>query len=230
VGWRFALLYQLNHKFLMKRSGLFMVILLLAALVVSPVQAQKKKKEKGWVAIFDGKCFDGWKPTTDSPSTFTIEEGTIKVAGPRAHLFYDGAVGNHDFKNFSFKADIKTMPGANSGMFIHTTYQPDGWPGQGYEIQVNQSHTDWRKTGSVYSFQDVKEVYAKDGEWYTEEIEVQGKHVTVKVNGQVINDYMEPETPKDPMKRLSHGTVALQGHDPKSVIYYKNVMVRVLPD
>ncbi len=214
----------------MKRSGLFMVILLLAALVVSPVQAQKKKKEKGWVAIFDGKSFDGWKLTTDSPSTFTIEEGTIKVAGPRAHLFYDGAVGNHDFKNFSFKADIKTMPGANSGMFIHTTYQPDGWPGQGYEIQVNQSHTDWRKTGSVYSFQDVKEVYAKDGEWYTEEIEVQGKHVTVKVNGQVINDYMEPETPKDPMKRLSHGTVALQGHDPKSVIYYKNVMVRVLPD
>ncbi|WP_373331162.1 3-keto-disaccharide hydrolase [Salmonirosea aquatica] len=192
--------------------------------------AISQKKEKGWVPIFNGKNFDGWKVTTDSPGTFTIEDGTIKVAGDRAHLFYEGPVGNHDFKNFAFKADIKTMPGANSGMFIHTAYQPDGWPAKGYEIQVNQSHTDWRKTGSVYSFQDVKEVYAKDGEWYTEEIEVQGKHVTVKVNGKVINDYTEPAEPKDAQKRLSHGTVALQGHDPKSVIYYKNVMVKVLPE
>lgn len=214
----------------MKRSVFCMAILLLTALVVSPVQAQKKKKEKGWVAIFDGKSFDGWKLTEESPSTFSIEDGTIKVAGPRAHLFYDGSVGNHDFKNFAFKADIKTMPGANSGMFIHTTYQPKGWPEQGYEIQVNQTHTDWRKTGSVYSFQDVKEVYAKDGEWYTEEIEVRGKRVTVKVNGQVINDYTEADDHKEAKKRLSRGTVALQGHDPKSVIYYKNVMIKVLPD
>ena len=95
---------------------------------------------------------------------------------------------------------------------------------------MNQSHTDWRKTGSVYGVQDVKEVYVKDGEWYTEEIEVQGKRVTVKVNGKVINDYTEPAEPTDKLKRLSRGTVALQGHDPKSVIYYKNVMIKVLPD
>jgi hypothetical protein len=212
----------------MKNLVLILIALFFAGCAKDASMAQKK--EKGWVSIFNGKNFDGWKFTTDSPGTFTIEDGTIKVAGPRAHMFYDGAVGNHDFKNFVFKADVKTMPGANSGMFIHTTYQPDGWPAKGYEIQVNQSHTDWRKTGSVYSFQDVKEVYVKDGEWYTEEIEVQGKHVTVKVNGKVINDYMEPAEPKDPQKRLSHGTVALQGHDPKSVIYYKNVMVKVLPD
>lgn len=212
----------------MKHLAFILVALLFVGCAKDTSMAQKK--EKGWVSIFNGKNFDGWKLTTDSPGTFTIEDGTIKVAGPRAHLFYDGAVGNHDFKNFAFKADIKTMPGANSGMFIHTAYQADGWPSKGYEIQVNQSHTDWRKTGSVYGVQDVKEVYAKDGEWYTEEIEVQGKRVTVKVNGKVINDYTEPADPKDTQKRLSQGTVALQGHDPKSVIYYKNVMVKVLPD
>lgn len=212
----------------MKHLAFVVVALLFMGCAKDSSMAQKK--EKGWVSIFNGKNFDGWKVTTDSPGTFTIEDGTIKVAGPRAHLFYDGAVGNHDFKNFAFKADIKTMPGANSGMFIHTTYQADGWPNKGYEIQVNQSHTDWRKTGSVYSFQDVKEVYAKDGEWYTEEIEVQGKRVTVKVNGKVINDYTEPAEPTDKLKRLSRGTVALQGHDPKSVIYYKNIMIKVLPD
>lgn len=188
------------------------------------------KTEKGWTPLFNGENFDGWKVTNDSPGTFTIEDGTIKVAGDRAHLFYEGAVGNHDFKNFAFKADVKTMPGANSGIFIHTAYQPDGWPAKGYEIQVNQSHTDWRKTGSVYGEQDVKEVYVKDGEWYTEEVEVQGKRVIVKVNGKIINDYTEPAEPKSEMKRLSHGTVALQGHDPKSVIFYKNVMIKELPN
>ncbi len=212
----------------MKYLGLFAVALLFVGCAKDASTSQKM--EKGWVSIFNGKNFDGWKITDESPGTFTVEDGMIKVAGPRAHMFYDGPVANHDFKNFAFKADIKTMPGANSGMFIHTAYQPEGWPAKGYEIQVNQSHTDWRKTGSVYSFQDVKDVYVKDGEWYTEEIEVQGKHVTVKVNGKVINDYMEPAEPKDAQKRLSHGTVALQGHDPKSVIYYKNVMVKVLPD
>ena len=192
--------------------------------------ATSQKKEKGWVSIFNGKNFDGWKVNEENPNTFTIEDGAIKVAGDRAHLFYDGPVGNHDFKNFAFKADVKTMPGANSGMFIHTDYQPKGWPAKGYEIQVNQSHTDWRKTGSVYAEQDVKEVFVKDGEWYTEEIEVQGKRVIVKVNGKVINDYTEPAEPKSNLKRLSRGTVALQGHDPKSVVYYKNIMIKQLPD
>ncbi|WP_373512648.1 DUF1080 domain-containing protein [Persicitalea sp.] len=212
----------------MKYLGLFIAALLFVGCAKDASTSQKA--EKGWVSIFNGKNFDGWKVNEENPNTFTIEDGTIKVAGPRAHLFYAGAVGNHDLKNFAFKADVKTMPGANSGMFIHTAYQPEGWPAKGYEIQVNQSHTDWRKTGSVYGEQDVKEVFVKDGEWYTEEIEVRGKQVIVKVNGKVINDYTEPAEPKSDLKRLSSGTVALQGHDPKSVIYYKNVMLKVLPD
>ena len=190
------------------------------------------KPSTGWVSIFDGKSLDGWKVTTDDPATFSVKDGAIMAFGPRAHLFYEGPVGNHDFKNFEWKASVKTMPGANSGMFIHTAYQPTGWPAKGYEIQVNQTHSDWRKTGSVYGLQDVKEVFVKDGEWYTEQINVNGKHVVIKVNDKVINDYMEPEsvTNATGTKKLSHGTVALQGHDPKSQTFYKDIMIKVLPD
>ncbi len=189
--------------------------------------------QKGkWVELFNGKDMEGWKLTTDSPSSFSVEDGTIKVAGPRAHAFYDGPVGNHDFTNFHLKVEVKTMPKANSGIFIHTKYQADGWPGIGYEIQVNQSHGDWRKTGSVYSFQDVKEVYVKDGEWYTEEVIVKDGKITVKVNGKVINEYVEAEDEKRAGKlgdkKLSSGTIALQAHDPESVIYYKSVKLKVL--
>lgn len=185
----------------------------------------------GWVSIFDGKTLNGWK-VGDNSATFSVQDGAIVVFGPRAHLFYEGPVNNHLFKNFEWKAKVKTMPGANSGMFIHTAYQETGWPSKGYEIQVNQSHTDWRKTGSVYSLQDVKETFVKDEEWYTEQITVQGKKVTIRINDKIINDYMEPDSISqgNSGKKLSSGTVALQGHDPKSKVFFKDIMVRVLPD
>src|SRR6187431_1533085 len=163
---------------------------------------------EGWVSIFDGKSFNNWK-MSEHPETFTIKDGAIVVFGERSHLFYEGPVGNHNFKNFEFKAQVMTTPGSNSGIFVHTEYQADGWPKAGYEIQVNNTHTDWRKTGSVYALQDVKVAPANDNEWFTEHIIVNGDKVTVKVNDKVINDYTE----KDPA-RIRTGTVALQGHDP----------------
>jgi hypothetical protein len=79
---------------------------------------------------------------------------------------------DHNFKNFEFKAEVMTYPGANSGIYFHTAFQQGGWPAKGYEVQVNNSHTDWRRTGSLYGFSDVREVYVKDYEWYTETIKV----------------------------------------------------------
>ena len=178
----------------------------------------------GWINLFDGKSLDGWK-ASEHPSTFSVQEGKIQVFGERAHLFYNGPAGNHNFKNFELKVSVMTTPGSNSGLFIHTDYQETGWPSKGYEIQVNQTHTDWRKTGSVYAVQDVKETFVKDNEWYIEHIIVQGKRIIVKVNDTVINDYTETD-----QGRLSSGTIALQGHDPKSKVFYKDVMIKILPD
>lgn len=179
---------------------------------------------EGWVSLFDGKSLNNWK-VSEHPETFTVKDGAIVVFGERAHLFYDGPVGDHNFKNFEFKAQVMTTPGSNSGMFVHTEYQAEGWPSKGYEIQVNNSHTDWRRTGSVYALQDVKVAPAKDDEWFTQHIILVGDKVTVKVNGKIINEYTE----KDPAK-IRTGTVALQGHDPKSKVYYKDIMVKLLPD
>lgn len=184
-----------------------------------------------WIELFNGKNFDGWK-ISENPGSFSIEDGLLKVNGPRGHMFYEGAVGDHDFNNFELQVELKTMPQANSGIFIHTEFQEKGWPNIGHEIQVNQSHGDWRKTGSVYSFKDVKETFVKDDEWYTETIIVKGDQVTVLVNGKVINEYDESEDREGDLgtKKLNHGTIALQAHDPNSVVYYKSVKVKILPD
>jgi hypothetical protein len=96
------------------------------------------------------------------------------------------------------------------------------------------SHSDWRRTGSLYAVNDVKDVFVKDNEWFTEEIIVKGKNVTVKVNGKVVMEYTEPanvQRPADMSGRiLSSGTFALQGHDPNSKVYFKDLQVKILPD
>ncbi len=193
--------------------------------------AQINADKDGWIPLFDGESLDGWK-ISENPSSFSVEDGVIKVHGNRAHMFYDGPVANHDFKDFEFQADVKTTKGANSGIFIHTDYQEEGWPDKGYEIQVNQTHSDWRKTGSLYSFNDVKEVSVQDDEWYNQHIIVKGDKVTVKINGETVMEYAESKDQKRPEnagnKKLDSGTFALQAHDPESIVYFKNIKVKPL--
>lgn len=195
--------------------------------------SSKQNKSQGWISLFDGKTLNGWR-VGENAETFSVENGSIAVHGNTAHLFYEGDVHNREFKNFEFKADVMTTPGSNSGMFIHTTFQESSWPNKGYEIQVNNSHTDWRRTGSLYAVDDVRDVYVKDNEWFTESVTVQGKNIKIKINDRTVVDYNEPESvaQKIPVggKRLSSGTFALQGHDPKSKVYFKNIMVRPLAD
>jgi len=217
-----------NHS--TQRAISFLIIVIFLFTVTSFAPANTKP---GWQSLFDGKTLNNWK-VGNNAGTFKVEDGMIVVNGPVAHLFYNGDINNHQFKNFEFKADVMTTPGSNSGIYFHTEYQQDGWPKKGYEVQVNNSHTDWRRTGSLYGIQDVKEVYVKDNEWYTEYIKVEGKRIVIKINDKTVVDYTEPDNVErsegNSLRKLSSGTFALQGHDPKSKVYYKNILVNVLPE
>jgi hypothetical protein len=207
-------------------SVIFFAIILLGT-------SHSQLAQSDWVSLFDGKTLDGWK-ASENPDTFSVEDGMIVVDGPRAHLFYVGDVNDHTFKNFEFKADVKTTPGSNSGMYFHTEYQEDGWPNKGYEVQVNNSHTDWRRTASLYGVDDVRNAPANDDEWFTQHITVQDSLITIRVDGEVITEYVEPKDVKEDagssQRYIDQGTFAIQGHDPQSKVYYKNIMVKVLPD
>ena len=188
---------------------------------------------EGWISLFDGKSLDGWK-AAERPDSFSVRDGMIVVQGPRAHLFYVGDVEDHDFTNFEFQADVMTTPGSNSGIYFHTRYQETGWPKRGYEVQVNHSHVDPKKTGSLYDVQNVIQSPAEDNAWFTEQIIVRGKRIITKVDDKVLVDYTEPENPQRPAewsgRRLSSGTFAVQAHDPDSRVHLKKIMVKPLPD
>jgi len=214
----------------MKKIVAFLAIS--SCLLVSAGFIPVKLKGK-WIPLFDGKTLNNWK-VGDNAATFSVENGTIVAHGQVAHLFYDGDVNKHNFKNFELKVEVMTTPGSNSGIYFHTGFQQGGWPSKGYEVQVNNSHTDWRRTGSLYGIMDVKEVSVKDNEWFTEHIIVQGKRVLIKVNEKTVVDYTEPENVQrdaaNALRKISSGTFALQGHDPNSKVYFKNIMVKILPD
>lgn len=177
--------------------------------------------EDGWVSLFNGKDLTGWKAS--EKGEFKAEDGMIVVRGKKAHLFTD-----KEFKNFDFKCEIMTEPGSNSGFYIHTKYMED-WPTQGYEVQVNCSHGDPVRNGSLYNVVKNYVPYAKDNEWYTLEVIVKGKNIVTKVNGTVVVDYTEPEGVTG-TRKLGKGSFAIQAHDPKSVVKYRNLMVKELPE
>lgn len=191
-------------------------------------------QEAGWTALFNGQDLTGWKVSEDHPITFTVEDGAIKTGGERSHLYYTGPDGKASFKNFEFKCKAKTTKGSNAGLYFHTAWQKDGWPSKGYECQVNATHSDAKKSGGLYGIKDVMNTAPhKDDEWFDYEIKVDGKHVVLKINGQVTADYTEEEKPERPGsmsgRLLSEGTFAIQAHDPKSVCYFKDIMVKKLP-
>jgi len=218
----------------MKTKLLFLATLLLW-------QSQLSYSESGWHSLFDGKSFSGWKPS-ENKDTWRIEDGTLVTRGERSHLFYVGPVAGASFRNFEFKAKVMTQPASNSGIFFHTEYQEEGWPQKGYECQVINSYPKVEKgkyierkmTGSLYGVRNVWKSPAKDNEWFDYHIIVQGRTIRVFINGVQTVDYTQPEEALLPENRRGRhpvsGTFALQGHDPGSVVRYKDIKVKILDD
>lgn len=207
-----------------------LVLLQVLFFVACPFAVENQNSE--WITLFDGKTFDGWK-VSENPESFSIVDGTIKVNGERSHLYYMGPDSNASFKNFEFKIDVKTDSNSNSGVYFHTQFQKGGWPEKGYEVQVNNSHSDWRRTGSLWAVKDLREVPTKDGEWFTMTIKVVDKNIVIKLDDKLVIDYTEPENVSYegmPGRKISEGTFCLQGHDPGSTVYFKNIKVKRLSD
>lgn len=214
----------------------------LALVLLAPhAQAGAPAVEPGYTSLFNGKDFSGWKIAGPAES-FTIQDGAIVANGSASHAYYDGPVGNHSFRNFELKVDVMTRAGSNGGVYVLTQYQEVGgnerasgrFPSTGFEIQVNNSHTDRVRTGSLYHVQDVlDDSPAKDDQWFTETIAVKGDTITVKVNDKQVVDWTQPADwnggREGPGRKITGpGTIALQAHDPKSTVYYKNIRIKPL--
>lgn len=220
----------------MKRSAIAIALTALLSCPACQTSSTEEAVEEAataaggdWIELFDGESLKGWK-ANENPDSWSVREGQLVANGPRSHLFYIGD--ETPFKNFVLEAVVLTRPKSNSGIYFHTRYQDAGWPKYGFEVQVNNSYDDPQKTGSIYGVRPITEAPAKDNEWFTMRITVEGKGVLVQVDNKVIVDYKEPpnqQAGKDFTRVLAEGTFALQAHDPGSEVHYRSIRVRRLP-
>ena len=208
------------------------LILLPAFVAAQNKQLTDKEKEEGWVSIFDGKTLEGWK-NNEQEEGFYVKDGCITGKGGRNHLFFMEEIGD-----FELKIDCKINKGGNSGLYFHAPWVEANWPVQGFELQINSSHTDPVKTGSLYNIISIPKAPHGDEEWFTYYVTVKGSVLTVRINGEVLYTYSDPveKAMKDkgqdgPIteanKRISQkGHIALQQHDPESIPQFKNIFLR----
>ena len=190
--------------------ALFACTALLTALAAMPAA------EDGWISMFDGKTLDGWKANEHAES-WTVRDGCITGDGEASHLFWM----QRECENCEFKAEVKISHGGNSGMYFRTAFGP-GFP-KGYEAQVDSSHTDPVRTGSLYGFVKIFQTLIPDDTWGTQHIIAQGNHIIIKVNDKVTVDTIEATN------RYTKGYCALQQHNKGSVVQYRNLMFKPLP-
>lgn len=195
-----------------------------------------------WQALFNGTDLTGWRANND-PGSFTVKDGVLRVQATgkvSAHLFYVGELkeGFERFKNFELEVVARAEPESNGGVFVHTdmtTRDAAKHLAKGYEIQLNSSPQEKRKTGSLYAVVDRAESPVEETKWFTLRIVVNGKHITVATDGKELVDYTEPAGVTRPKERAGRlfaadgGGIALQAHDAKSVWYFQSIRVKRLP-
>ena len=202
------------------------------------VAAAPLQREDGWVTILDAKSFKDWKVAPESPKSRVEETATVKrvIAGDSLHdgrwTFKDGVLHGEggvshifsprgDYENFSYRAEIKIKDKGNSGQYFRTEFG-NGFP-NGYEAQVNSTHTDPVRTGSLYGFVKVFDMLVPPDTWFTQEITAVGNHIVIKVNGKTTVDYVDAKSTH--MK----GHFAFQQHNLGSEVWIRNVQVKELP-
>ncbi|MCL2742650.1 MAG: DUF1080 domain-containing protein [Planctomycetaceae bacterium] len=212
---------------------LFAAVTVLLCACAAFAQLTEEQKNDGWVSIFDGKTLDGWK-ANETYEGFEVKDGAIVGKGNRNHLYYI----KEELKDFELKIDVKINKGGNSGVYVKSQWQDAMWPITGFELQVNATHGDPVKTGSLYDIIKIFKAPHGDDEWFTYHLVCKGNVLKVSINGELLYEYVDPlekgGVPQDgnitgQNKRISQkGYIALQQHDPKSIPQFKNIFIKKL--
>lgn len=195
---------------------------LFATLLVTDLHAQDGK----WISLFDGKSLDGWEKVGNEESVWEVIDGALAGSGPPSMLVCTKG----PYKNFRYRAEIKINDGGNSGLYFRTTRRP-GFT-DGYEAQIDSTHRDPIRTGSLYGFCHVYQQLVKPDTWFTYELEVRddvwrGRNMTrikITVDGNELYEHLDFDL------TFGEGHFAFQQHDPGSKVLIRKVEVMPLAD
>lgn len=233
---------------------------LFAIVAVAVLAASAPAADDDWLQLFNGKDLSGWFLPAP-PQGFTtvraekkggktvalvgtpdkgdkevvlwrVEDGNLVGGGPMTHLFHERG----DFEDFHLKVTVKINDKGNSGIFFRSDVRL-GVP-RGFEAQVNATHGDPVKSGSLYpngefgmdKYRKENCVMNKAGhepdEFFVEEVICEGPRIRILVNGTQTVDWTDPGN--DPKRDFKRGHIAVQAHDPGSVMTFKSIEIKPL--
>jgi hypothetical protein len=226
------------------------------AKAMGPNQLTQAEIDDGWVLLFDGKTFDGWRGygMDAFPDTgWVIDDGAMKCihsglgeAGLGGDILYD-----KKFTNFDLKLEWMIEEGGNSGIF----YLGQELPGKKiwytapeYQILDNEHHPDAklgkngnRKAGTLYDLIPADPQNAKGAmEWNSAEILVYEGTVAHYMNGEVVLEYhlwtdewkemiagsKFPDFNPDFANVAKSGYICLQDHG--HAVWFRNIKLKEL--
>jgi len=244
------------------RKNIFLTLSFVIALFLSlPTFGQainkltKKEQKEGWVLLFNGKNFDGWRQCngTAMPANWKIDNNTMQVftgAGKKPGQGSNGDIlfQNKKYKNFELSVDFMAGTAGNSGIFYYVREVP-GEPiyYAAPEVQVldNKDASDNKiashLAGSLYDLIacDPKTVNPAMS-WNTVVIKIKNGHATHVMNGTKVVEYTlwTPEwdamVAKSKFKHFKgwsegvakEGYIGLQDHGYS--IWFRNIKIREL--
>jgi hypothetical protein len=205
--------------------GILLAGLLLSLLALPAAADDKKEEGKDWVQLFNGKDLTGWKTHPDDKAKWEVSDGILIGSGSEVgHLYSE----RDDYENIDYLIEARINDKGNSGQYFRARFMA-GYP-KGYEAQINSTHADPIKTGSLWGFGDkatVKEILVPPDTWFTQEVIARGNHIIIKVNGKTTVDFV------DDKNTYKKGHLALQHHGSSdgvdTVVQFRKIAMKELP-
>lgn len=198
-------------------------------------------REEGFVQIFTGKNLDGWVyglrggQENKKGQGYRVENGILYCTKEDGGNLFTAK----EYSNFVFRFEFKLEPKGNNGIGIRAPLEGDA-AYVGMEIQVlddsGSEHLNLRPAqyhGSIYDVVPAKRGSLKPvGEWNSEEITANGRHIVIEVNGKTVVDVNlddvkdESTLKKHPGLARARGHIGFLGHGTR--VEFRNIRIKEL--
>lgn len=171
--------------------------------------------------LFSGSESEHWSSSGD----VTIEDNILSLSGPASKSILEKG----NYKDFELTLEARTTTGGKGFIGIHTDQS-----GKGYRIALNNDREDpvwWRMTGSLMSVRNLTKSFVKENDWFNMNIKVEGRRILIKINGDIVVEYIEPSVPyrteANSKALLSEGTFSLVSTG-TGALQFRNIAVNIL--
>lgn len=171
----------------------------------------------GWISLFDGETLFGWEQVNDVD--WHVAEGEVRASeGEVGYLMTTSQFADYEL-HVEFRADAET----NSGVFLRTSRQPKDVEKDCYEVNIAPPSNPF-PTGSIVGrhlteLDTAKSTDLWDGRWHTYHLTIQGDKLTIRLDGNTVAEYTDP----NPKRR---GHISLQHNS--GAIAFRNVRLKPL--